>query len=100
MNASAVVVHTDQVRQSWIDQHAGVEDPRRIEGTLRGHQGGGEARRALAVKNYILRTFPNIQAARFQTIGHGSANPVAANATETGRQLNRRTDIRVILASQ
>jgi outer membrane protein OmpA-like peptidoglycan-associated protein/ABC-type amino acid transport substrate-binding protein len=57
-------------------------------------------RRALAVKNYILKTFPNIQAPRFQTIGHGSANPVAANATETGRQLNRRTDIRVILASQ
>jgi NitT/TauT family transport system substrate-binding protein len=55
-------------------------------------------RRALAVKNYILKTFPNIQAARFQTIGRGSANPVASNATEAGRQLNRRTEIKVILA--
>jgi len=57
-------------------------------------------RRALAVKNYVLKNFPNIQAVRFQTIGHGAANPVADNATETGRQLNRRTDIKVVLASQ
>jgi NitT/TauT family transport system substrate-binding protein len=57
-------------------------------------------RRALAVKNYILKNFPNIQATRFQAIGRGSTNPVASNATETGRQLNRRTDIKVILATE
>src|SRR5205085_10372227 len=45
-------------------------------------------RRALAVKNYIVQNFPNVQAERFQTIGRGSANPVADNATEAGRQLN------------
>jgi NitT/TauT family transport system substrate-binding protein len=56
-------------------------------------------RRALAVKNYVLQNFPNIEPARFQTIGKGSANPVADNATETGRQLNRRTDIKVVLAT-
>jgi outer membrane protein OmpA-like peptidoglycan-associated protein/ABC-type taurine transport system substrate-binding protein len=57
-------------------------------------------KRALAVKNYILKSFPNVDSARFQTIGHGSSNPVADNATETGRQLNRRTDIKVVLATQ
>ena len=57
-------------------------------------------RRALAVKNYIVKTFPNIDANRFQTIGRGSANPVANNATEAGRQLNRRTEIKVILSTQ
>ncbi|HSK10980.1 MAG TPA: phosphate ABC transporter substrate-binding/OmpA family protein [Vicinamibacterales bacterium] len=57
-------------------------------------------RRALAVKNYVLKNFPNIQAARFQTIGRGSSNPVAENTTETGRQLNRRTDIKVVLATE
>jgi NitT/TauT family transport system substrate-binding protein len=57
-------------------------------------------RRALAVKNYILKTFPNIQAPRFQTIGRGSSNPVAPNETETGRQLNRRTEIKVVLATE
>ncbi|HZF07863.1 MAG TPA: phosphate ABC transporter substrate-binding/OmpA family protein [Thermoanaerobaculia bacterium] len=57
-------------------------------------------RRAAAVKDYILKNFPNIEASRFQTIGHGAANPVADNATETGRQLNRRTDIKVVLATQ
>ncbi len=56
-------------------------------------------RRALAVKNYVLKNFPNIEASRFQTIGKGSANPVADNTTEAGRQLNRRTDIKVVLAT-
>ncbi len=55
-------------------------------------------RRALAVKNYILKNFPNIEAARFQTIGRGSTQPVASNDTEAGRQLNRRTEIKVVLA--
>jgi len=55
-------------------------------------------KRALAVKSYIAKNFPNIQATRFQTIGRGSSNPVASNTTEAGRQLNRRTDIKVVLA--
>ena len=55
-------------------------------------------RRALAVKNYIVQNFPNIDPVRFQTIGHGSSNPVADNATEAGRQLNRRTEIKVVLS--
>jgi NitT/TauT family transport system substrate-binding protein len=57
-------------------------------------------RRALAVKNYVLQNFPGVEASRFQTIGRGSSNPVATNATEGGRQLNRRTEIKVILATQ
>src|SRR5258706_7417114 len=57
-------------------------------------------RRALAVRNYVLKTFPNIASERFQTIGRGAANPVAANSTEAGRQLNRRTDIKVVLATE
>jgi outer membrane protein OmpA-like peptidoglycan-associated protein/ABC-type amino acid transport substrate-binding protein len=56
-------------------------------------------RRALAVKNYVLKNFPNIPASRFQTIGRGQTNPVAPNTTEAGRQLNRRTEIKVILAT-
>ena len=52
------------------------------------------------MKNYIVKNFPNIEANRFQTIGHGAANPVADNATEAGRQLNRRTDIKVVLTTQ
>ena len=55
-------------------------------------------RRALAVKTYILKNFPNIEASRFQTIGRGSTQPVASNDTEAGRQLNRRTEIKVVLA--
>jgi outer membrane protein OmpA-like peptidoglycan-associated protein len=57
-------------------------------------------RRALAVKNYIVQNFPNIDPNRFQTIGRGSTNPIADNTTEAGRQLNRRTEIKVVLATQ
>jgi len=57
-------------------------------------------RRALAVKNYLTQSFPNIDANRFQTIGRGSTNPVANNASETGHQLNRRTEIKVVLTTQ
>jgi OOP family OmpA-OmpF porin len=56
-------------------------------------------RRAQSVKNYIVKNFPNIPPTRFQTIGRGSSNPIAENATEAGRQQNRRTDIKVILAT-
>ena len=56
-------------------------------------------KRALSVKNYIVKNFPNIPPTRFQTIGRGSSNPVAENTTEAGRQQNRRTDIKVILAT-
>ena len=56
-------------------------------------------RRALSVRNYIVKNFPNIPPTRFQTIGRGSSNPIAENTTEAGRQQNRRTDIKVILAT-
>lgn len=56
-------------------------------------------KRAISVKDYILKNFTNIQPERFQTIGRGSSNPVAENATEAGRQQNRRTDIKVLLAT-
>ena len=56
-------------------------------------------RRAQSVRNYIVQNFPNIPPTRFQTIGRGSANPIAENTTEAGRQQNRRTDIKVILAT-
>ena len=55
-------------------------------------------RRAQAVKAYLVKNF-NLPTERFQTLGHGSENPVAGNETEAGRQLNRRTDIKVLLAA-
>lgn len=53
-------------------------------------------KRALAVRDYLVKTF-DLPVERFQAIGQGSANPIADNTSETGRQLNRRTDIKVVL---
>jgi NitT/TauT family transport system substrate-binding protein len=55
-------------------------------------------RRAMAVKAYLVKNF-NVPTERFQTLGRGPDNPVAPNVTESGRQLNRRTDIKVLLAT-
>jgi NitT/TauT family transport system substrate-binding protein len=55
-------------------------------------------RRADSVKKYLLKNF-SLPAERFQTLGHGPDKPVAPNTTEAGRQLNRRTDIKVVLAA-
>jgi NitT/TauT family transport system substrate-binding protein len=54
-------------------------------------------KRADAVKNYLVKNF-QLPETRFKTLGHGPDNPVAANTSEGGRQLNRRTDIKVMLA--
>jgi NitT/TauT family transport system substrate-binding protein len=56
-------------------------------------------RRAQAVKAYLVKNFA-IPEARFVTVGNGSAKPMASNATEDGRALNRRTDIKVVLNAQ
>ncbi len=55
-------------------------------------------RRAEAVRDYLVQNH-GIPAARFQTMGNGPDNPIADNNSEAGRQLNRRTDIRVVLAA-
>jgi outer membrane protein OmpA-like peptidoglycan-associated protein len=56
-------------------------------------------RRAEAVKAYLVKNF-QIPDQRFVAVGHGSKNPVASNATEDGRAMNRRTDIKVVLNAQ
>ncbi len=84
----------DVVRQHLLRVEGNTDAPVRASANLTLSE-----RRAHAVKNYIVKNFPNIPPTRFQTIGRGSANPVAPNTTEAGRQLNRRTDIKVILAT-
>jgi NitT/TauT family transport system substrate-binding protein len=53
--------------------------------------------RADSVRNYLVQNH-DIPAERVQTIGYGPDRPIADNASEEGRMLNRRTDIRVVLA--
>ena len=54
--------------------------------------------RADAVRDYLVSNH-QIPRERFQTMGRGPDNPIAENTSEAGRQLNRRTDIRVVLAA-
>ena len=56
-------------------------------------------KRAEAVKKYLVDNF-KLPPERFVAVGKGATNPVASNATEDGRALNRRTDIKVVLNTQ
>lgn len=51
-------------------------------------------RRAESVKGYLVMR--GVSAARIATIGYGEQYPRADNATEEGRALNRRVEIRIV----
>lgn len=51
--------------------------------------------RAQAVINYLSNKY-DLNPARFIAKGNGSGKPVATNATDAGRQKNRRTDVIVV----
>ncbi|MEI8190298.1 MAG: OmpA family protein, partial [candidate division NC10 bacterium] len=53
--------------------------------------------RANSVKNALV--VKNVQTARISALGMGESNPIADNSTSAGRQLNRRTEIKVVLAT-
>ena len=55
-------------------------------------------RRAEAVKTYLVHR--GIPDDRLQTVGHGSDKPIADNATEKGRELNRRIEFRILKADE
>jgi OmpA-OmpF porin, OOP family len=50
--------------------------------------------RADAIRSYLLKK--GIQAARVVAKGYGASQPVADNTTDNGRQLNRRTEVRIL----
>ena len=56
-------------------------------------------KRADAVKRYLVDNF-KIDGARIQTLGHGPDKPVCSENSEECWQLNRRTDIKVVLATK
>lgn len=55
------------------------------------HNQGLSERRARAVEGFLLQR--GVDPARITSIGYGEGQPVASNASESGRQLNRRVDI-------
>jgi outer membrane protein OmpA-like peptidoglycan-associated protein len=55
-------------------------------------------RRAESVKNALIGM--GVNPARLTTVGYGKSKPVASNASEAGRQLNRRVEIRIIPQQQ
>jgi outer membrane protein OmpA-like peptidoglycan-associated protein len=52
--------------------------------------------RALAVRDYLYTNFPDIQKDRLIAIGFGPDKPIASNATNEGRNKNRRVEFVVI----
>jgi len=50
--------------------------------------------RAKAIVNYLVKK--GIAASRLRAKGYGDTEPVADNSTDQGRQLNRRTEVRIL----
>jgi outer membrane protein OmpA-like peptidoglycan-associated protein len=50
--------------------------------------------RANSVRAYLIKK--GIEARRVQAKGYGETQPIASNSTEKGRQMNRRTEVRVL----
>jgi len=50
--------------------------------------------RANSVKTYLSNS--GVSSANLNAKGHGTSDPVASNDTESGRELNRRVEVRVI----
>jgi outer membrane protein OmpA-like peptidoglycan-associated protein len=50
--------------------------------------------RAKSVVDYLVKA--GIDPERLSYIGYGLKKPIATNATAEGRQMNRRTEIRII----
>lgn len=53
-------------------------------------------RRARAVLEYLVTNFPGLDPDQYTTRGYGESRPVATNATDEGRQLNRRVEFVVL----
>jgi outer membrane protein OmpA-like peptidoglycan-associated protein len=49
--------------------------------------------RANSVSSYLIRN--GVASSRIQAVGYGMSNPVASNATESGRSQNRRVEISI-----
>lgn len=64
---------------------------------------GGEAynqklseARAAAVRDYLLKKYPDIEAENLTVKGYGESTPVASNDTDAGRAQNRRVEFKVL----
>ena len=89
----------DQLKEllEWLQRHEEIK----IE--IAGHTDniGSDAHnlklsqdRANTIRNYL--TGKGIKAIRLTAKGYGATEPVADNSTEEGRQLNRRTEVRIL----
>lgn len=104
---TAFEVDSDQIKPgffSTMDKIAGVVNKYgKTQLAIAGHTDStGSAahnqqlseRRAASVQNYLLSD--NVYPARLNAAGYGKNRPIASNATEDGRRLNRRVDITIV----
>ncbi len=54
--------------------------------------------RANSVRTYLLAQ--GVASSRIDSAGYGPANPIASNASDEGRQANRRVEIKLIPIAQ
>jgi outer membrane protein OmpA-like peptidoglycan-associated protein len=84
-----VIVHNPQVGRIEIQGHTDNVGDKQFNIDL-------SAARAQAVKDFLVKQ--GVDAVRLDTKGYGDGKPVAANASEAGRQKNRRVQFMLVEA--
>ncbi len=86
LNTVADIMKNNEVVSITIEGHTDNTGSDKINDPLSNN-------RANAVKAFLVKK--GIDAARMETVGYGSKNPVASNKTSKGRAENRRVDVKV-----
>jgi OOP family OmpA-OmpF porin len=81
---AALLANTDRIEINGHTDHVG-----RATFNLKLSQ-----KRANAAKTYLVKQ--GVAADRITAVGYGYSKPIASNATEQGRSLNRRIDVKLI----
>jgi outer membrane protein OmpA-like peptidoglycan-associated protein len=81
------LMHVRPTMRIRVEGHADASGPHDKNVVLAGL-------RAEAVKKYLMQS--GISGTRLESIGYGDSRPIADNATEEGRKLNRRTEFVIL----
>jgi outer membrane protein OmpA-like peptidoglycan-associated protein len=91
----AVLDEIGQIMIQWADLQIEIGGHTDSRGSDELNQGLSE-KRANAIREHLLSSFPQLRAEQYTAVGYGEKQPIADNTTETGMAKNRRVEFKVL----